>query len=410
MNTIYKMYSDLKGFFCMKTKFAAFFISLIMMFDLFILPFGALGYQEEERELEFPEYKEDLQCKSAVLMDAATGTVLFAKNENEAYPPASVTKIMTLLLVMEEIERGNLKLSDSITASANACSMGGSQIYLKEGEIMSAEDMIKSVVISSANDAAVALAEHIAGSEEEFVRRMNERASELGMHNTNFENTNGLDDTAKNHKTSAYDIAVMSRELIKHKSILKYSSTWMDSIRGGAFGLTNTNRLVRFYRGCTGLKTGSTSKAGFCVSVTAQRDGLDLICVIMGAESGEIRNKEAAALLDFGFANYACFKCDSGEFDSIKIKGGMSNSISAYHESFCACVIKGRVSDVKSEISIKEDLSAPIKVGDVIGRITFYLDQNEIGYRDIICKEGTDAITFFEIFKRIFLRSVTSQI
>lgn len=395
----------------MKTKFAAFFISLIMMFDLFILPFSASGVQDKEcTEAQAPVYTADLQCKSAILMDASTGTVLFAKNEHEAYPPASVTKIMTLLLVMEEIDRGGLKLSDNIAASANACSMGGSQIYLKEGEVMSAEDMIKSVVISSANDAAVALAEHISGSEAEFVRRMNARAKELGMQNTNFENTNGLDDTAKDHKTSAYDIALMSRELIKHKAILKYSSTWMDSIRGGAFGLTNTNRLVRFYKGCTGLKTGSTSKAGFCVSVTAQRNGLELICVIMGAESGEIRNKEASSLLDYGFANYACYRHDDGEFESIKIKGGMSDYVSAYHESFCACVARGRVSDVRSEISINNDIKAPIKEGDVIGRITFYIGENEIGYRDIICKKGTDAITAFEIFKRILLCAVTSKI
>ena len=220
-------------------------------------------------------------CKSAVLMEASTGKILYAHNPAEAMPPASVTKIMTLLLVMECMDAGTLKWEDTITASAHAASMGGSQIFLKEGEQMSARDLIKSVVIASANDAAVALAEHTYGSEEAFVARMNERARELGMTATHFENTNGLDDTAVNHVTSAGDIAIMSRELIKHTEILAFSSTWMDTIRNGTFGLTNTNRLVRFYRGCNGLKTGSTAKAGFCVSVTARREGMTLICVIM---------------------------------------------------------------------------------------------------------------------------------
>ena len=236
-----------------------------------------------------------LDCKSAVLMEASTGKILYQKDPEKAMPPASVTKIMTLLLVMECIDAGTLAWEDTVTASAHAASMGGSQIYLKEGEQMTARDLIKSVVIASANDAAVALAEHTYGSEEAFVGRMNDRATELCMTATHFENTNGLDDTAQNHVTSAGDIAIMSRELIKHTEILEFSSTWMDTIRNGQFGLTNTNRLVRFYRGCNGLKTGSTAKAGFCVSVTAEREGMTLICVIMGAENRDIRNAEVPA-------------------------------------------------------------------------------------------------------------------
>ncbi|MBQ4091597.1 MAG: D-alanyl-D-alanine carboxypeptidase, partial [Clostridia bacterium] len=254
-----------------------------------------------------PSADMQLDCKSAILLDAKTGAVLFEQNADEALPPASVTKIMTLLLVMEAIEAGKIKLDDTVVTSAHAASMGGSQIYLKEGEQMSVEDMLKSVVISSANDAACALAEFVSGSEEAFVRQMNERAAELGMKNTTFENTNGLDDTAQNHLTSARDIAIMSRELIKHEKILEYSSIWMDTVRGGTFGLTNTNRLVRYYRGCTGLKTGSTSKAGFCISATAERDGVSLICVIMGAETRDIRNGLATRLLDYGFANYEVY-------------------------------------------------------------------------------------------------------
>ena len=229
-------------------------------------------------------------CQSAILMEATTGTVLYEQNPDEALPPASVTKIMTLLLVMEALEQGKIQYSDTVTASAHACSMGGSQIYLKEGEQMSVEDMIKSVVIASANDAAVALAEHIAGTEEAFVGLMNQRADELGMTNTNFENTNGLDDTATNHVTSARDIAIMSRALLRHSKITEYSSIWMDTVRNGEFGLTNTNRLVRFYKGATGLKTGSTAKAGFCISATAERDGVSLICVIMAAPTRDIVN------------------------------------------------------------------------------------------------------------------------
>ena len=240
---------------------------------------------------------EPFDCRGAILMEAVTGQVLYEQNADEAMPPASVTKIMTLLLVMEAIEAGSLKWNDSVTASTRASSMGGSQIFLKEGEQMPVRDLVKSVVIASANDAALALAEAVSGSEEAFVRNMNQRAAELGMKNTVFENTNGLDDTAKNHVTSARDIAIMSRELIRHKEILTFSSTWMDTVRNGAFGLTNTNRLVRFYRGCNGLKTGSTAKAGFCVSATAERDGMTLICVIMGAANRDTRNAAAASLL-----------------------------------------------------------------------------------------------------------------
>ena len=273
-----------------------FFLSVAII--LSAIPTKAMPTEESAPAFE-------LDCKSAILIEASTGKVLYEKDADMALPPASVTKVMTLLLVMEAIEEGRIKYEDSVRASANACSMGGSQIYLKENEEMSVNDMLKSVVIASANDAAVALAEHIAGSEEDFVRRMNKRAEELGMKNTRFENTNGLDDTTDSHLTSARDIAIMSRELIKYPKILEYSSTWMDTVRGGEFGLTNTNRLVRFYKGATGLKTGSTAKAGFCISATAERDGMSLICVIMGAPSRDLRNAAAVRLLDYGFSAYA---------------------------------------------------------------------------------------------------------
>lgn len=343
----------------------------------------------------------ELECKSAVLMEAKSGEVLCAFNENEALPPASVTKIMTLLLVMEEIDGGRLSLTDTVTASAYATSMGGSQIYLKEGEQMSVEDMLKSVVIASANDAAVALAEHISGSEEAFVKRMNERAGELGMKDTEFENTNGLDDTTENHVTSALDIAIMSRELIKHRRVLEYSSTWMDTIRNGEFGLTNTNRLVRFYKGATGLKTGSTSKAGFCVSVTAERGDTGLIAVIMGAPSRDVRNECAKMLLDYGFSNYEGYTSPDIELPSLYVKGGVSDLCPLAVGSFSAVLQKGQGARVKYEAVLPEELIAPVTKGDKVGEVIFSLDGAEIGRCDIVAAETVEKISFSEVLWRV---------
>ena len=340
-------------------------------------------------------------CKSAILMEASTGTVLYEYNADAALPPASVTKIMTLLLVMEEIEKGNLKYSDTVTSSAYAASMGGSQIYLKEGEQMSAEDMIKSVVIASANDAAVALAEHICGSEGVFVQRMNARAAELGMHNTHFENTNGLDDTATNHVTSARDIAIMSRELIKHRDILKYSSIWMDSIRDGSFGLTNTNRLVRFYKGATGLKTGSTAKAKFCVSATAERDGMSLICVIMGAPSSDVRNSIATQLLNWGFANYELYSDPSTPLAPIRVLGGVENKCHASTKDFSFVVKRGQASKVEKTYCVPENVKAPISKGDAIGYIEYRINGSLIGNADVISSQDIEKIDFWTLFVRI---------
>ncbi len=343
-----------------------------------------------------------LDAKSAILMEAESGKVLFEQNADEALPPASVTKVMTLLLVMEAVDSGVLKLSDMIRTSTNASSMGGSQIYLKEGEELSAEDMIKSVVISSANDAAVALAEHIAGSEELFVKKMNEKAAELGMNNTNFENTNGLDDTVQNHVTSARDIAIMSRELIKHKKILEYSSIWMDSIRDGAFGLTNTNRLIRFYKGANGLKTGSTSRAGFCISATAERDGMTLIAVVMGSPTRDIRNAETTKLLDYGFANYALYVCEGKSLGNIKVLGGVTDNCGISHSTFSAVVKSEEREKIATEVDIPECISAPIKKGDKIGYIKVFVGETEIGKIDVVCDDSVKKISFFGVFEQIF--------
>ena len=338
-----------------------------------------------------------LNCKSAVLMEAETGRILYEQNADEALPPASVTKIMTLLLTMEAIEKGNISLDQMLTTSAHAASMGGTQVFLEVGEQMSVEDLLKSVIIASANDAAVLLAEAIAGSEESFVAMMNSRAADLGMLSTHFENTNGLDDTATNHVTSARDIAIMSRELISHEKILQYSSIWMDTVRNGEFGLTNTNRLVRFYRGATGLKTGSTSKAKFCISATAKRDGMHLIAVIMGAETRDIRNAEAAKLLDWGFANYSLYTYEAAELGAVKLLGACDDAIICRTDGISALIPKGSTGKVIVETDLPEQIRAPIMEGESIGKLTFLLNGQLIGEAEIVSSESAERITLSEL-------------
>ena len=343
---------------------------------------------------EAVEFTGEIDALSAILVDATTGRVMYEKNADEPLPPASVTKIMTLLLVMEAIDSGTLKYEDTVRVSAYAASMGGSQIYLKENEEMSVNDLIKSVVVASANDSAVALAEHIAGSEAEFVSRMNSRAKELGMANTHFENTNGLDDDVTNHVTSARDISIMSRELIKHEKILEYSSIWMDSVRNGEFGLTNTNRLIRFYSGANGLKTGSTGKAKFCISATAKRDGLQLIAVIMGSPTGDVRNEMAKKLLDFGFANYSYVSFEAGLPEDIKVSSGVKSSVSVEYPAFESVVEKNLGKDIVSEKVFLEDIKAPVTKGQKLGEVIYRAGDTEVGRVDIVAREDVDKITF----------------
>lgn len=342
-----------------------------------------------------------LDCKAAILMEAQTGTVLYEMNADDALPPASVTKIMTLLLVMEAIERGVIDYDTVLETSTHASKMGGSQIYLKEGEKMTVDDLLKAVVISSANDAAVVLAEAVAGSEAAFVAAMNRRAAELGMCTAHFENTNGLDDTVERHLLSARDIAIMSRELMRHDEILKYSSTWMDTVRDGNFGLTNTNRLIRFYRGATGLKTGSTSKAGFCMSATAERDGVSFIAVIMAAPSRDARNTAAAALLDYGFANYGVYKYPAGADENIALTGGNVESVGTEVGGASFVIKKGREADVIVSRDLPVTLAAPIKAGDVVGKLTFTLDGNTLGECAITAGDTVDRITMSELWRRL---------
>ena len=343
----------------------------------------------------------DLDAKAAILMDAKTGTVLYEQNADTALPPASVTKIMTLLLTMEALDSGAFTLDTLVTASEHAASIGGSQVYLEAGEQMSIRDMIKSVVVASANDVATALAELISGSEELFVARMNERAKELGMENTNFENPTGLDDNTVNHVTSARDIAIMSRELMKHETIFEFTKIWQDTIRDGAFTLTNTNRMIRYYSGCTGLKTGSTSRALYCISSTAERDGLELIAVILGSSTRDNRNRSAAKLLDYGFANYAYAHFDTGSPDPVKVSFGTKNSIEVGYKSFGTVCSKGDAKNLSYTLELPEKIAAPVKKGDVVGKVHYMSGDKELGTGDIYALSDVERITMPQIFGRI---------
>ncbi|MBE6599431.1 MAG: D-alanyl-D-alanine carboxypeptidase [Ruminococcaceae bacterium] len=374
----------------MYKKFS-FFLTLVLLLSL--LPISSAAVSDKAPF--------DVNADSAVLMDYNTGTVLYAKNADLALPPASVTKIMTLLLIMEEVDSGNLSLSEEVSVSEYAASMGGSQVYLEPGETMQAEELLKCVIIASANDAAVTLAEKVAGSEEAFVARMNERAAELGMNNTHFENVTGLDDDTTSHLTSAYDIALMSRELISHPTILKYSTIWMDSIRDGAFGLTNTNRLIRFYNGATGLKTGSTSKAGFCISATAEREGLHLIAVIMGSDTRDIRNEAARQLLDYGFANYSIYTSEGGSAGEASVMGGIKDTCGTEYPPFSILLPKGKGKNVTTEVLIPEGIKAPIQKGDRVGSVKYFLDGAVIAEFPVLASENVDKIGFFGIFEKM---------
>ncbi len=351
-------------------------------------------------------YELQIDAKGSILIEAQTGRVLFENNADQALPPASVTKVMTMLLIMEAIDSGKISLSDSVCVSENAANMGGSQIYLEAGETMSVEDMLKAVVISSANDAAVALAEHLCGSEEAFIQMMNEKARELEMNNTNFENTNGLDDDTVNHVTSARDIAIMSRELIvNHPKILEYSSIWMDTVRNGEFTLSNTNKLIRFYNGANGLKTGSTSKAKFCISASAKRDNMQLIAVIMGSETKDIRNEAAKKLLDFGFSNYCYALFEKEDLEPITVIGGIDLVCDITYDDFSCVVDKGKEKDIEKNFILPENIAAPIKEGDIVGKVEYLLDGEIIGSVDIKASQSVEKIGYFGIINEIIKKN-----
>ena len=375
----------------MKKRIVALMFCMLLIVSISVNSISAVNIKATNFELD---------VKSAILIDANTGTVLYKQNENERLAPASVTKIMTLLLVFEAIEKGTIKYDDILTVSENAASMGGSQVFLEPGEEMCVDDLLKSVIIASANDAALTLAEHIGGSEETFVQMMNSRAKELGMLLTHFENVTGLDDDVTNHLTCAKDISLMSRELLKYEKVSEYATIWMDTIRNGEFGLTNTNKLVRFYNGVTGLKTGYTNEAGYCISASAKRGNLHLIAVIMGAETSQIRNAAAAKLLDFGFANYSLYRNDSVS-NVIDVYGGVKNQTTLQFNRCELLLNKGEENKIEKEIILNDYLVAPIKKNEKVGKIVYKINDEIIAESDIISTETVEKMTFFQYFVKV---------
>ena len=371
-----------------------------------LLSFSLLLFLILPQSLSFAEPTIETEAESVILVEAHSGRVLYEKNADKPLPPASVTKIMTLLLVMEAIEEGKIALDDMVSVSERAASMGGSQVYLEPGEQMSVDEMIKCVVVASANDAAAALAEHVAGSLESFVDRMNKRAGELSMTATHFENTNGLDDTTSNHVTSAGDIAIMSRALLKYDKILEYTCIWMDTVRNGAFGLTNTNRLIRFYKGANGLKTGYTSSAGFCISATAKRDDMQLIAVVMASPTSNERNATAVRLLDYGFANYELFKSEQPQLCELAVLAGKQQAVPLSYGVLSMVLEKGQGKRVEVTVELPERLVAPVAAGQVVGKISWTLDGKELGCADITAKESVKRLTVLDLFVKLF-RSYT---
>jgi D-alanyl-D-alanine carboxypeptidase (penicillin-binding protein 5/6) len=379
-------------------------ISLILSLAVLICTCTFRGVAAEENQL-------DINAKAAVLMDVSTGQVLYSFNESEKLYPASVTKIMPLLLFMEALDSGKIALTDIVTTSPTAASKGGSQIWLKEGEQMSVDELLRATAIGSANDACTALGEHIAGSEVGFVKMMNDRAKELGMNNTNFVNCSGLDDDTTEHLTTAYDIALMSRELLRHERIKTYTTVWMDSLRNGDTQLVNTNKLVRFYSGTTGLKTGTTSKAGHCLSASAERDGLHLIAVVMGADNSTDRFEGAKTLLNWGFANFETVipQIDSSLFGEVEVLRGTLESIKPVITGVKPLTLKaGQKANIKTEINISESVEAPVEKNQTLGKLTLKIGESKIAEYNLISEIYVEKTNIGHIMVRI-LRSVAKS-
>ena len=345
-----------------------------------------------------------ISAPSAILMEKSTGEILYEQNAHERLAPASVTKVMTLLLVMEALEDGRIGWDDPVTASAAAAAKGGSQIYLEENEQMPLRDMLKSVVVSSANDCACALAEHIAGSETAFVGMMNERAAQLGMTDTHFVNCTGLDDGADagEHLTTAYDIALMSRELLRHEEIQQYTTIWMDTVRNGTFGLSNTNKLVRFYDGTTGLKTGFTSGAGYCLSASAERGGMELIAVVMHCDTSPHRFESAKALLNYGFSNFALVQpAPEEEFPAVPVTLGREEAIvPVLRETQPLLIDKAKAASVQTEVTVDESVTAPVEKGQQLGLLRVTAGDETIAELPLVAPERVEVLTWWDVMVR----------
>ena len=349
-----------------------------------------------------------LTSHAALLMEKTTGQILYAQNEHEARPPASVTKIMTVLLTMEAIDSGRIALDDMVTVSAYAAGMGGSQVFLAEGEQMSVDDLLKAVCVSSGNDAAVALAEHVAGVTELFVEQMNNRAWELGMNDTHFVNCTGL--TAEGHVTSAYDIALMSRELLlHHPEVRNYTTIWMDTLRSGTFGLSNTNKLIRFYDGATGLKTGFTQEAGYCISATAERDGMELIAVIMKGNTSDSRNADAKTLLNYGFSTYALVDVQPEEpLPVLPVVLGTADTVSAVlpEEGRTLLLEKSQTGGLAQTVELPETVAAPVCAGDRLGTLTVSREGTVALAIPIVAGETVERLTWSETVTRMLRTAI----
>ena len=382
-------------------KKLAVLLSMILIFSL--APYGVMA------EDMVPE------VKSAILMQPSTGVVIYEQNADEQLQIASITKIMTMLIIMEKIDAGELSLDDKVTASDNAQSYGGSTMYLEAGEKFSVSDMLKGIAVASANDGCIAMAEHISGNEEAFVELMNKRAEELGMVNTRFVNCNGLDDdvdVSEAHST-ARDVAIMSAELIKHKKIFDYTMIWTDSLRGGKFALANTNKLIHNYQGATGLKTGSTTKAGCCLSATATRDGMELIAVVLGAQTTDERFSASAKLLDYGFANYSVEKLtEVGEvIGEVTVSWGKERSVSAEaSESFDVLNKKAEPKETVRTVKLKKRVIAPVKAGERVGEIIFTQNGETIKTIELVSGEDIEKKGFFGILGDLWRLLVTGKV
>ena len=346
--------------------------------------------------------------KSVYLMDVATGTTLGEFNAHEKLAPASVTKVMTMLLIMEAVDSGKIGWEDTVTTSEAAAAKGGSQIYLKVGEQMTVRDMMKSIAVSSANDCACAMAEHLAGSEAAFVQQMNQRAQELGMADTHFVNCTGLDDgeDAREHRTSAHDIALMSRELLKnHPDVRQFTTIWMDTVRQGAFGLSNTNKLIRFYPGATGLKTGFTSGAGYCLSASAQRDGMELVAVVMGADSSKTRFNACKQLLDYGFANFALVQPDICDTPAVPVELGTAKTVSPQlGEDGTLLVEKSLRSTVTAQVELEETVEAPVSRGQRLGTLTYRSGEQILRQIPLVAQQEVPRLSWKQMFGKVFRR------
>ena len=363
---------------------------------------GTIYCFAEEKENNTTAPFEDFS-KSSILMCADTGDIIYENNAYEHLSPASVTKVMSMLLILEALESGKISLSDEVVTSKNAVAMGGSQIWLEEGEKMTVDELLKAVAVASANDACTALAEYIAGSTTSFVSMMNERAKELGLENTNFENCTGLDDTATNHYSCAYDIAVISREVMQHELIKDYTTIWLDYLRNGETELNNTNKLVNTYNGITGLKTGTTSKAGFCVCATAERDGMSLISVVLGADTSEDRFTSASNMLDYGFANYQIIvpEINETQISTVKVINGIEKSVMPIYDETDKILVKKGGEDITYEYKTEPSVSAPVKSGDKLGEIIIKSGNETIRTVKLYSGKNIDKISFSYVFKEM---------